>query len=38
MITYKKSTPQVYNLYELQLINLDIIYKFLEHFKKTGYF
>ena len=36
MITHKKSAPQVYNLYRLQLINLDTIYKYLRHSKETG--
>ena len=35
MITHKKSTPQVYDSYKLQSINLDAIYKNLECFKET---
>ena len=35
MIAHKKSTPQVHDLYELQLMNLDTIYEHLEHFKET---
>ena len=38
MITYKKSTPQVYNLLRLKLMNLDKTYKYLKHFKETEYF
>ena len=37
-LTHKKSTPQVYNLYELQLMKLDAIYKYLKYFKETEYF
>ena len=38
MMTYKKSTPQVHNLYELQFMNLDTIYRCLRCFKETRYF
>ena len=30
--------PQVYDLYELQPMNLDTTYKCLECFKETGHF
>ena len=32
MITHKKSTSQVHNLYELQLMNLDTTQEYLRHF------
>ena len=38
IITHKKSAPQICNLYKLQLMNLDIFYKCLKHFKETEYF
>ena len=38
IITHKKSTFSIYNLYKLQLMNLDTIYKYLRHFKETEYF
>ena len=38
MMTHKKSTLQIYNLYELQIINLDSIYKCLKYFKEIEYF
>ena len=38
MMTYKKSTPLVCDLYKLQPINLDATYRYLRHFKKTEHF
>ena len=38
IITHKTSTPQVHNLYELQFINLDTIYRCLRCFKETEHF
>ena len=38
IMTHKKSAPQAHNLYELQPINLDTIYRHLTHFKETGCF
>ena len=38
IMTHKKSKPQAYDLYKLQLINLDTIYKCLECFKDTECF
>ena len=37
-MTYKKSALLVYNYYELQPINLDIIYEHSECSKETGHF
>ena len=38
LITYKKSTPQVHNLYKIQPMNLDTIYECSEQFKETEHF
>ena len=38
IMTHKKSTLLVYNLYELQFMNLDIFYKCLECSQGTEYF
>ena len=38
MMTHKKSALQICDSYKLQSINLDTIYKHLEHFKETGWF
>ena len=38
MIAHKKSALQICDLYKLQSMNLDTIYKNLGCFKETGYF
>ena len=38
VVTHKKSSPQVHDSYELQLINLNTTHKCLKHFKETGCF
>ena len=38
MMTYKKSTPQVHDLYKLQLIDLDTTQEYLRYFIETGCF
>ena len=38
VMTHKKSAPQIYDLYELQLMNLDTTQEYLRHFKETGHF
>ena len=37
IVAHKKSAPQVHDLYELQSMNLDLIYRHSEHFKETQY-